>query len=72
MGERNHKEDVFTGKDLIDLIIATGMDKQAVNLDATEITFAISEFRNPLNEDQVVYVDYTLDLANNTGHFDTF
>ena len=65
----------MTGQELVDIIVKNGMLDNPIDLsneDSEKLVFAISEKRDPNNEDNVEYTDFVIDFVNKTGKYDTW
>lgn len=65
----------MTGQELVDIIVKNGMLDKPIDLsneDSEKLVFAISEKRDPNNEDNVEYTDFVIDFVNKTGKYDTW
>ena len=61
----------MTGQDLIDAIQRCHMEHKEIDLEESDLVFNLAKFENPDDEDDVVYVDYKIDMATGAGRLST-
>lgn len=62
----------MTGQDLIEAIYRCHMEHKEIDLEESDLIFNLAKFENPDDEDDVVYVDYKIDMATGVGRLHTF
>lgn len=61
----------MTGQDLIEAIYRCHMEHKEIDLEESDLVFNLAKFENPDDEDDVVYIDYKIDMATGVGRLST-
>ena len=61
----------MTGQDLIDAIQRCHMEHKEIDPEESKLVFELAKFENSDDKDDVVYVDYEIDMYTGAGQLHT-
>lgn len=62
----------MTGQDLIEAIQRCHMEHKQIDSEESKLVFELAKFENQDDEDDIVYVEYVIDMATGAGRLSWF